>query len=92
MENTLQTLQGNLHRLVNFLQFAKAYFIRKNPFKAFAASIVASIKDMLSIKQKLKLSKYRVNYHQYQLKKMEQLIAENNEHTFLRGNKVNETR
>ena len=32
------------------------------------------------------------NYHMHQFKKMEQLIAENNQHTFLKGSNLNETR
>ena len=54
--------------------------------------IVGSLKDMFSIRQKLKMAQYRVNYHKHQLMKMESLIAENNEHTFLKGKNLNETR
>ena len=46
----------------------------------------------LGRKKKLKMAQYRVNYQQYKLQQMEQLIAENNEHVFLRGNKLNELR
>ena len=38
------------------------------------------------------MAKYRVNYHKHQLHKMESLIAESNEHTFLKGKNLNETR
>jgi len=58
----------------------------------FAESIVNSLKDMFSVRQKLKMAQYRVNYHKHQLMKMESLIAENNEHTFLKGKNLNETR
>lgn len=92
MEQTLMTMQMNFERLLNFLGFARSYFVRKNPFKAFASAMVEALKDMLSAKQKLRLSKYRVSYHQHQLNMMEKLIAENNEHTFLRGKKINEQR
>ncbi len=54
--------------------------------------IVGNLKDMFSIRQKLKMAQYRVNYHKHQLMKMESLIAENNEHTFLKGKNLNETR
>ena len=47
---------------------------------------------MFSIRQKLKMAQYRVNYHKHQLNKMENLIAESNEHTFLKGKNLNETR
>jgi len=87
-----EELQDNIKRLVNFLNFAQSFFIRKNPFKALIVSLLSSLKDMLTIRQKLKLAKYRVSYHQHQLHKMESLIAESNEHTFLKGKNLNETR
>ena len=87
-----EEMQENLKRFMNFLNFARSFFIRKNPFKALLASLITSLKDMLTIRQKLKLAKYRVNYHKHQLYKMESLIAESNEHTFLKGKNLNETR
>ena len=87
-----EELQENIKRLVNFMNFARSFFQRKNPFKALAVSLISSLKEMLTIRQKLKMAKYRVNYHKHQLQKMENLIAENNEHTFLRGKNLNETR
>jgi len=87
-----EEIQENLKRLVNFLSFARSFFIRKNPLKALAVSLITSLKEMLTIRQKLKMAKYRVNYHKHQLYKMENLIAESNEHTFLKGKNLNETR
>ena len=87
-----EELQNNIKRLVNFMNFARSFFKRKNPFKALIVSLLTSLKEMLTIRQKLKMAKYRVNYHKHQLHKMESLIAENNEHTFLRGKNLNETR
>ena len=87
-----EEIQQNLKRLVNFWNFACSFFQRKNPFKALAMSLLTSLKEMLTIRQKLKMAKYRVNYHKHQLYKMESLIAENNEHTFLKGKNLNETR
>ena len=87
-----EELQENLKRLVNFMNFARSFFVRKNPFKALALSLLTSLKEMLTIRQKLKMAKYMVNYHKHQLYKMESLIAESNEHTFLRGKNLNETR
>ena len=87
-----EELQNNIKRLVNFMNFARSFFQRKNPFKALAVSLLTSLKEMLTIRQKLKMAKYRVNYHKHQLYKMENLIAESNEHTFLKGKNLNETR
>ena len=87
-----EEIQDNIKRLVNFLNFARSFFKRKNPFKALIVSLLTSLKEMLTIRQKLKMAKYRVNYHKHQLYKMESLIAESNEHTFLKGKNLNETR
>lgn len=87
-----QTLQTNFTRLMNFIGFAKGYVIRHNPIKALQAYVTQSIKDMLTVNKKLKLAQYRLNYHKHQLYKMESLIADNNEHTFFKGKKMNEVR
>jgi len=87
-----EELQANIKRLVNFLNFAKSFFKRKNPFKELADSLIKSLTDMMTIRQKLKMAKYRVSYHQHQLHKMESLIAESNEHTFLKAKNLNELR
>lgn len=87
-----EELQENIKRLVNFLNFARSFFKRKNPIKALIVSLITSLKEALTIRQKLKLAKYRVSYHKHQLYKMEKLIAESNEHTFLKGRNLNESR
>ena len=87
-----EEMQASIKRLVSFMNFTRSFFVRKNPFKALAASLISSLKEMLTIRQKLKMAKYRVNYHKHQLYKMESLIAESNEHTFLKGKNLNETR
>ena len=87
-----EEIQTNIKRLVNFMNFARSFFKRKNPIKALIVSLLTSLKEMLTIRQKLKMAKYRVNYHKHQLYKMENLIAESNEHTFLKGRNLNETR
>ena len=85
-------LQDTMKRFVNFMNFARSFFKRKNPFKALAVSLISSLKDMMTIRQKLKMAKYRVSYHKHQLHKMESLIAESNEHTFLKAKNLNELR
>lgn len=87
-----EEIQDSIKRLVNFLNFAQSFFRRNNPIQALFMSLLGSLKDMLTIRQKLKMAKYRVNYHKHQLYKMESLIAENNEHTFLKGKNLNEQR
>ena len=87
-----QTLQTHLHRFKNFLGFSRGFLIRRNPLKTLTQGLVDSLKSFLTIKKKLKLAQYRVNYHRNQLNKMETLIAKNNEHMFLKGKNINEVR
>lgn len=90
-ESTLfqDALMTNLQKIVNFFGYLMSYLRRHNPLQIFAAQITAMVKDYLTMNRKLKMAKYRVNYQMYKLNQMEQLIAENNEHVFLRGNKLN---
>lgn len=80
-----QTLELYIRRILDFLIYAKNYFIRNNPIKSISESFIAGIKDFLTIKKKLKMAQYRLNYHRHQLQRMEQLIADNSSHSFLNG-------
>lgn len=87
-----ETLELYVKRIIDFLIYTKNYFIRKNPIHAMTESIVEGIKDFLTIKKKLKMAQYRLNYHRHQLQKMEQLIAENSQHNFLKGSNLDQKR
>lgn len=91
-ERTGRKLEQQLQRLKNFLQFAQSYLIRNNPIKNFMNVIVSQLKDFLTFDKKMKMAKYRVNYQKYKLDQMQKLIAQNNEHVFLKGRTLNETR
>ena len=86
------TLEMNIKRMIDFLIYSKNFMIRKSPFKAMVIYFVEGLKDFLTMNKKKKMAQYRLNYHMHQFQKMEQLIAENNQHSFLRGNNLNETR
>lgn len=88
----LQTLATDFRRLRNFMGFTRGYFRRNDPLKKFYKQLVQSLKDFLLVNKKLKLAQNRVKYQMYQLHKMEKLIAENNEHSFLKGKNINEVR
>ncbi len=87
-----QSLQANIKRLRTFLNYSRNYLRRNNPIKVLQKEIVAGLKDVLSINKKRKMVKYKLKYQIHQLNQMEKLIAQNNEHVFLRGNKFNEMR
>ncbi len=87
-----EALQTNFKRIMNFLAFTRNYFVKKNPIQAMGNDIINGIKDLLTIRKKLKMAQYRVNYHKYQFNRMEALIAENNQHNFLKGKNFDQTR
>ena len=87
-----QAIKANLKRLKTFLNYSKNYLKRNNPIKFLKKELVASLKDALSINKKRKMVQYKLKYQMHQLNQMEKLIAQNNEHVFLRVNKFNEMR
>ena len=87
-----EALQTNFKRIMNFLAFTRNYFVKKNPIQAMFNDIINGVKDLLTIRKKLKMAQYRVNYHKYQFNRMESLIAENNQHNFLKGKNFNQVR
>lgn len=87
-----QTIRINLKRLKTFLTYSKNYLRRNNPLKILKTEIVAGLKDALSINKKRKMIQYKLKYQMHQLNQMEKLIAQNNDHVFLKGNKFNEMR
>ena len=87
-----EALQTNFKRLMNFFAYTRNYFVRNNPIKAMADDIVNALKEALTVRKKLKMAQYRLNYHKYQFNRMEALIAENNQHNFLKGKNLNKTR
>ncbi len=87
-----ETLELYIRRIIDFLIYTKNYIIRKNPIQSVVNSVVEGIKDFLTVKKKLKMAQYRLNYHRHQLQKMEQLIAENSQHNFLKGSQLDQKR
>jgi len=86
------TLQLHIMRLINFLNFTKAYLRKKNPIKMLIGNTISYFKELATVKQKLKKIEYRINYEKYKLKKTELILAQNSEHVFLKGRSLNQTR
>ena len=87
-----QAMVLHVNRFLNFMNFARAFLMRQNFLASIQNAFVGVFKEIFMVQKKKKLAQYRVNYQQFKLRQMEQLIAENNEHVFLRGNKLNELR
>ena len=87
-----QILQNYFQRLNQMGQMYLNYAIRNNPLIIIRDQILSAVVQFLTIGKKKKMAQYRVNSQMYKVKKMEQLIAQSNEHLFLQGRKVNELR
>ena len=81
-----------LNKLIKFLTYTKNYLIKNNPIKIMQKELVAGLKDALRFRKNQKLIKKKLRYQMHQLSQMEKMIAENSDHAFLRGNKLNEMR
>lgn len=68
-------------------------FIRKKakPLESIMQAI-NSFQELFSLKQKLKKIQYRINYEKYKLKKTELILAQNQDHVFIKGRKLNQIR
>ena len=87
-----QAIQLNIRKVSNFLGFARGYLARHNPILLVFAEFARVLKDVFTVTKKKKLAKYRLDYQLYRLSQMEDLIAKNNDHVFLRGQNFNEMR
>ena len=90
--NAAATLQIQVNRLKNFLNFTKAFLKKKNPIKMAITGTKTYFKELFTVNQKLKKIQYRINYEKYKLKKTELILAQNSEHVFLKGRSLNQTR
>ena len=86
------TLQNEISKVISFLNYTRTFLKKKNPIKAFIADAIASVQELMTVKQKLKQIEYRINYEKYKLKKTELILAQNSEHVFLKGRSLNQTR
>ena len=87
-----QIIQNYFQRLSQMGQMYLNYAVRNNPLIIIKEQFLSGIVQFLTIGKKKKMAQYRVNSQMYKVKKMEQLIAQSNEHLFLQGRKVNELR
>lgn len=89
---TAAVLQLNIVRLKNFLNFTKAFLKKKNPVKMFITQSVTYIKNLVTVKEKIRNIERRITFEKYKLKKTELILAQNSEHLFLKGRSINQTR
>ena len=87
-----QVINNYIKNLKTFLNYTKSYLRRNNPLKMIKNGLVAGLRDAFSINKKKKMITVKLKYQMHRLNQMEKLIAQNNEHAFLKGKKINEMR
>lgn len=92
MQFVMKIFGPYIETVMTFIKYSQGFLKRHPLTKGVTESITNGLKDALTIRKKVKIAEYRVNYHKNQLRKMESLIASDNEHTFLRGSKLNQLR
>ena len=94
MANTsaMANLQANKKKFFNYMNFVIAFIRKKAKPMASLAEAINSVQELFSLKKKLKKIEYRINYEKYKLKKTELILAQNQDHVFIKGRKLNQTR
>lgn len=89
--NTMTSLQLHIRRALNYIGYFPKFIKRKNPIGQLAKQILA-VKELFFVQQKLKRIQNRINYEKYKLKKTELILAQNQDHLFIKGRKINQIR
>ena len=74
------------------MNFVIAFISKKAKPMSSIANAINSFQELLSLKKKLKKIEYRINYEKYKLNKTELILAQNQDHVFIKGRKLNQTR
>ena len=90
--NAATALQLQIHKAIGFVTFMISYMRKKNPIKRVLSDSIAYVKELASMKRKLKKIQNMINYEKYKYKKTELILAQNQEHFFLSGRSINQTR
>ncbi len=86
------SLQNQIYKFIGFMNFMVAYIKKKNPIKHVLSNTVSYVKELATMKKKLKRIQNMINYEKYKYKKTELILAQNQEHFFLNGRSINQTR
>jgi hypothetical protein len=87
-EMMIEQVRNVPFQVSNFIQRARAYFLRVNPLENTITLFLNNLKNMVSVNKKLKIAKYRVAHLNYRLTQMERLMIENNPNNFKGGKSV----
>ena len=85
-------ITNKLENIQAFINISKMVLTRNNPLVSIFKQIQYVLYIICTINQKLKIVKQRVNHMKYRLHQMEQLIQQNNDYKFTKGQGLNHLR
>lgn len=81
-----------LEDMLSFFRLTHYYIKKHNPVVETYMAITESIKEFLTVNQKIKIARYRVNHYRFRLQQMERLIEENNPNNKIGGKILDQLR
>lgn len=85
-------ITNKLENFQAFINVSRMVLARNNPLVNLFKQIQYILYIICTINQKLKIVKQRVNHMKYRLHQMEQLIQQNNDYKFTKGQGLNHLR
>lgn len=85
-------LQFKIQKIIGFLNFTIVFLKKKNPIKVFIKNIVENAKEIALANKKLKKIQDAIIMEKYKYKKTELILAQNSDHFFVAGRKIDQRR
>ena len=85
-------LQLQIQKMIGFLNFTMVFLRKKNPVKACIKGTIEYVNELLTINKKLQRIQKAIMVEKYKYKKTELILAQNQEHFFLSGRSIDQTR
>lgn len=83
---------GIMDHLPPFARLFYYYIMKTRPMQSMWLGFLESLNNVLSMKQRQRIAKYRVNHYLFRLQQMERIIEQNNPNNFSSGNILNHLR
>ena len=88
----LSAIEAKKRSFLNFMNFLISFLRRKAKPADMIAQALNSFQELLNINKMKKKIAYRINYEKYKLKKTELILAQNQDHVFIKGRRLNQIR
>ena len=83
---------GIMENFPAFFRLFYYYIMKTRPLQSAWINLIETVKNVLTMKQKQRIARYRVNHYLFRLQQMERVIEQNNTGNFSSGNILNHLR